>query len=130
MYDYRTEHDYLGETAEILEGMNGRTIKKAKEAVDAVVETAKADDYKQWRDWINTAILPVLKNYAELHNSLLTIHYDQQDVVMAELQNSDDWDLSGRSIRWAMNFADKVAVVSEDEGIVLTLIYNINDWNN
>ena len=83
----------------------------------------------KYTEWFNTAILPVLKEYAERTSSILDIERDRETLIQATLRNSCGLDISSDSHRlyMAVMSAVHIFVDVEDGDPVLVLTYDLKE---
>lgn len=83
-------------------------------------------------EWFDTAILPVLKEFAELTSSILDIERDKKEIIQATLRNSCGIEFSSgcRCMYVAVIMAAQVMVDVEQGDPVFILTYDCNKFIN
>lgn len=83
-------------------------------------------------EWFDTAIFPVLKEYAELTCSILDIERDKKEIIQAALRNSNGLDFTenSRCLYMASIMAVQTFVDVEQGDLVLILTYHCREFIN
>lgn len=82
--------------------------------------------------WFNSAILPVLKEYAEQTSSILDIERDKKDIIQATLRNSCGLSImeNCHGLYMALIMAVQIFVDIEDKDPALVLTYDCHKFVN
>lgn len=128
-YDYSTEADDLDIAAE-LDIMTVKERKAAAQAIRRIRQNGCAVRIDRSRSWFNAALLPVLRDFAEMTASVLEISSDDASIVTAILKNRAGWDIteSCRMMRMAFNLADYIRINAEGDTMVLTLVFDCEKY--
>ncbi len=128
-YDYSTEADDLDITAE-LDIMTVKERKAAAQAIRRIRQNGCAVRIDRSRSWFNAALLPVLRDFAEMTASVLEISSDDAPIFTAVLKNRTGWDIteSCRMMRMAFHMADYIRISAETDTVVLTLVFDCEKY--
>lgn len=128
VYDYRIKAEELNRIAIDFDNLSGKQQLEVAEAIKNI----KQEKEQEAKICFNSAILPILKDFAELTSSLLTIEENNKNqTVIATLKNSCSLDITEncRCMRGLLIIANYINITVEDEGIILSLIFDYEKLN-
>ena len=116
-------------TAE-LDIMTVKERKAAAQAIRRIRQNGCAVRIDRSRSWFNAALLPVLRDFAEMTASVLEISSDDAPIFTAVLKNRTGWDIteSCRMMRMAFHMADYIRISAETDTVVLTLVFDCEKY--
>ena len=128
VYDYRVKADELTKISMEFDNLSGREQLKVAEAI----KNMKQEQEQDAKVYFDNAILPVLQDFANLTSSLLlTEENNEKQTITATLKNSCSLDIteSCRCMRGIFVIASYINMAVEDEGIVLSLLFDYEKLN-
>ncbi len=126
-YDYTIDAERLNEAQIKIDTLPNDQLLKLAETVDEIRAVASEKQLENSKQYFKLAILPVLKDFAEMTCSRLTIDLqDGKQSIVATLQNPDGFDItqSCKFMRTAMFYSDHIGISFEDNAICLNLIFD------
>lgn len=110
-YDYRQDTDSINETQAKIDLLSEKEAKQVSEFISSLKEQSTA-----LLERFTSALLPSLKNFAEITGSLLTVDENKHSCIIAELTNSHGFDIteSCRIIRAIFTLANQIGIDSTD----------------
>ena len=110
-FDY-TGMDQAGNLADIAETLSQDEAAAAMEAIESVRRKHADDAVRDFRTWFDAALLPILKDFAELVGAKLTIQQDHFHDITAVFTGRCDFDITAtqKRMRMAMAAADHISV--------------------
>lgn len=96
-YDFTVNADVVGSVPEELDRLTNKEIIAVHDAIQRIRKETEADATTKHIAWFDTAILPVLKEYAERTSSILDIERDRETLIQATFRNSGGLDISSES---------------------------------
>ena len=127
-YDYRVKAEELSEISMEFDNLSGKQQLEVAKAINNI----KQEQEQEAKAYFDNAILPVLQDFAELTSSLLVIEEsNRSSTVTAILKNSCSLDIteSCRCMRGIFVIASYINMAVEDEGIVLSLLFDYEKLN-
>lgn len=131
-YDY-TQTPLIGDDISIeIDRFNNRQLKELKEDVDRIKREERLENRKNGNKWFDSALLPVLKDFAELTASLLEIERDDNGIITVAFRNKEGIDIteSCKYMRIALFAASNISVDCDDEKAILALVFDCNNFAN
>lgn len=86
-YDYRQDTDSINETQAKIDLLSEKEAKQVSEFISSLKEQSAKEQSTALLERFTSALLPSLKDFAELTGSLLTVEESKQYCVVAELTN-------------------------------------------
>ncbi len=128
-YDFTANADLAGNVPAELDRLTNKEVIAVHEAIQKIKQDTETEATTKYTEWFNTAILPVLKEYAERTSSILDIERDRETLIQATLRNSCGLDISSDSHRlyMAVMSAVHIFVDVEDGDPVLVLTYDLKE---
>ncbi|MCB7067687.1 hypothetical protein LI031_27945 [Enterocloster citroniae] len=128
IYDYREQKDYFEEASLKLDSFNNKQMKIASEAIDKIAIETEQTSQEFWLNWFDNAILPVLRDFAEMTTSLLEIEKNAY-LITATLcsQNSIDFTKNCMA-RLALFSAAHIEIDKCSDGVSLCLSFDYNKY--
>ena len=110
-FDY-TGTDQAGNLATMAETLSQDEAAAAMEAIESVRRKHADDAVRDFRAWFDTALLPILKGFAELTGAKLTIRQDHFHDITAVFTGRCGFDITAaqKRMRMAMAVADHISV--------------------
>lgn len=120
-YDYRQDTDSINETQAKIDLLSEKEAKQVSEFISSLKEQSTA-----LLERFTSALLPSLKDFAELTGSLLTVEESKQYCVVAELTNRQGFDIteSSKIIRAIFTLANHIGIGSKDGETCISLIFD------
>lgn len=120
-YDYRQDTDSINETQAKIDLLSEKEAKQVSEFISSLKEQSTA-----LIERFTSALLPSLKDFAELTGSLLTIEESKHYCIVAELTNRQGFDIteSCRIIRAIFTLANHIGIGSKDGETCISLIFD------
>ena len=111
-YDYRQDTDSINETQAKIDLLSEKEAKQVSEFISSLKEQSAKEQSTALLERFTSALLPSLKDFAELTGSLLTVEESKQYCVVAELTNRQGFDIteSSKIIRAIFTLANHIAV--------------------
>uniref|UniRef100_UPI0035218ACD hypothetical protein n=1 Tax=Enterocloster clostridioformis TaxID=1531 RepID=UPI0035218ACD len=99
------------------------------EAIQRIRQDTEIEATTKHMEWFDTAILPVLKEYAEQTSSILDIERDREMLIQATLRNACGLDISSdsRCLYMAIMSTVHLSVDVENGDPVLVLTYDLKE---
>ena len=124
-YDYRTQGDRLYDYAAKMDTFNARQLKKAAEMIDEIASDGERETQLYWESWFDSAIVPLLQEYAEMSSGLLEINKDDSGIVTANLKQERGFTITENCmLRSILLMAHNISMDAKDGEIVLTLTFD------
>lgn len=123
IYDYQN-NGYL-EIDEQYDSLSGEERRRLNEAFKSIRRQAQQEAEEEARKWFYSAVLPVLKHYAEESESVLTLEEKPDNSVVAVLKNNVGFGLAEmrKKLRIVMGLAVHTDIRWEEDGIRLELVF-------
>lgn len=120
-YDYRQDTDSINETQAKIDLLSEKEAKQVSEFISSLKEQSTA-----LLERFTSALLPSLKNFAEITGSLLTVDENKHSCIIAELTNSHGFDIteSCRIIRAIFTLANQIGIDSTDGETRISFIFD------
>lgn len=96
-YDFTVNTDMAGSVPEELDRLTNKEMIAVHEAIQRIKQDTETDATTKHIAWFDTAILPILKEYAERTSSILDIERDRETLIQATLRNPVGLDISSES---------------------------------
>lgn len=128
-YDFTVNANVVGNVPEELDRLTNKEIIAVHDAIQRIRKETEADATTKHIAWFDTAILPVLKEYAERTSSILDIERDKETLIQATFRNSGGLDISSESRCLYMAIMSAVHILIDVEGgdPVLILTYDLKE---
>ena len=110
-FDY-TGTDQAGNLADMAENLSQAEAAAAMEAIESVRRKRADDAVQDFRAWFDAALLPILKDFAELVGAKLTIRQDRFHDITASFTGRCGFDITAtqKRMRLALTAADHISV--------------------
>ena len=110
-FDY-TGTDQADNLADMAENLSQDEAAAAMEAIESVRRKRADDAVRDFRTWFDAALLPILKEFAELVGAKLTIRQDHFHDITAAFTGRCGFDIMAtqKRMRMAMAVADHISV--------------------
>ena len=110
-FDY-TGTDQAGNLAAMAENLSQEEAAAAMKAIEKVRQKRVDDAVRDFRTWFDAALLPILKEFAELVGAKLTIRQDHFHDITAAFTGRCGFDIMAtqKRMRMAMAAADHISV--------------------
>ena len=107
-----TGTDQVGNLADMAENLSHDEAAAAMEAIEKVRRERADDAVRDFRAWFDAAILPILKDFAELAGAKLTIRQDRFHDITAVFTGRCGFDITAtqKRMRMALAAADHISV--------------------
>lgn len=132
-FDY-TGTDQAGNLATMAETLSQDEAAAAMEAIESVRRKHADDAVRDFRAWFDTALLPILKGFAELVGAKLTIRQDHFHDITAVFTGRCGFDITAtqKRMRMALATADHISVNRhiDGDGVELVLVYGFPEGAN
>ena len=129
-FDY-TGTDQAGNLAAMAENLSQAA---AMEAIESVRRKRADDAVRDFRTWFDAALLPILKEFAELVGAKLTIRQDHFHDITAAFTGRCGFDIMAtqKRMRMALATADHISVNRhiDGDGVELVLVYGFPEGAN
>ena len=89
-YDYTANVDLARNVPEELDRLTNKEMIALHEAIQRIRQDTEIEATTKHMEWFDTAIIPVLKEYAEQTSSILDIERDREMLIQATLRISQD----------------------------------------
>ena len=128
-YDYTANVDLARNVPEELDRLTNKEMIALHEAIQRIRQDAEIEATTKHMEWFDTAILPVLKEYAEQTSSILDIERDREMLIQATLRNACGLDISSdsRCLYMAIMSTVHLSVDVENGDPVLVLTYDLKE---
>lgn len=131
-YDFTDHENAADQVLSDVEELSNKERLALRKAMEQIKTETEAETITKHLAWFNSAILPVLKEYAELTSSILDVERDKKEIIQATLRNSCGLSFSYdcRCLYMAVIMASYVAVDVEDKDPILVLTYDCHKFVN
>lgn len=128
-YDFTVNADLAGNVPEELDRLTNKEMIAVHEAIQQIKQNTETEATTKHMEWFDTAILPVLKEYAEQTSSILDIERDRETLIQATLRNACGLDISSDShcLYIAIMSTVHLSVDVENGDPVLVLTYDLKE---
>ena len=128
-YDFTVNADLAGNVPEELDRLTNKEMIAVHEAIQQIKQNTETEATTKHMEWFDTAILPILKEYAEQTSSILDVERDRETLIQTTLRNSCGLDISSDSHRLYMAIMSTVHISADVENgdPVLVLTYNLKE---
>lgn len=129
-YDYRSLGNDFDTASCKLDTFNAKQLRQAIQAIESIEADTARDNRVYWGQWFNNALVPVLKDFAEMTGSLLRLDMDlEMGILTAEIINPQSLDITESCmIRTAIFTASNITIDTNENGVVLVLIFDSNKY--
>lgn len=126
-YDYSGVIEQSDKLISLVDTLNGTEITAAIQAISEAKQISLKKSEEQISQWFDAAILPILKEFAEMTASVLEIERPQNTYFIATLSHSQEFDIteSCRAMRFILAFSNHIGINSTDGITTLTLIFDL-----
>ena len=132
-FDY-TGTDQADNLADMAENLSQDEAAAAMEAIESVRRKRADDAVRGFRTWFDAALLPILKEFAELVGAKLTIRQDHFHDITAAFTGRCGFDIMAtqKRMRMALATADHISVNRhiDGDGVELVLVYGFPEGAN
>lgn len=131
-YDFTENGNSADDILSDVEDLNIKQRLALHEAIKQIKINIESETVTKHMEWFDTAIFPVLKEYAELTCSILDIERDKKEIIQATLRNSNGLDFAenSRCLYMAIIMAVQIFVDVEQGDPVLILTYDCRKFIN
>ena len=114
-YDYRQDTDSINETQAKIDLLSEKEAKQVSEFISSLKEQSAKEQSTALLERFTSAF-SIIKDFAELTGSLLTVEESKQYCVVAELTNRQGFDIteSSKIIRAIFTLANHIGIGSKD----------------
>lgn len=129
-YDFTVNAEIAGSVPEELDRLTKKEVIAVHEAIQRIKQDTETEATTKLIEWFDTAILPVLKEYAERTSSILDIERDRETLIQATLRNACGLDISSdiHCLYMAIMSAVHIFVDVEEGDPVLVLTYDLKSY--
>ena len=129
-YDFKEELEAAGNAVAAVDDLSVEQLLLLHEAIADIKNKTEADILKQGEEWFQTAIMPVLKNYARIMGAVLEIEKLDEEVMTATLRSRSGFDISEKCrLLYAILMATAhISIEKADEELLLVLSYDIGHF--
>lgn len=127
-YDFRNTQN-IGEIPAMLDSMSSKEIRAVGDAIVEIKRQSQQEEIDKCSQWITDALVPIIKDFAELTCSILTID-KEGTLIIITLSNTHSLDITGvcRGMHIALNAASQISIQLDGKDITLTLTYDCNQF--
>lgn len=131
-YDFREESDTAGNVSAEIDSLNVKQLVLVHKAIESIKAETEADSLNQGEEWFSTAILPILKGYAQITGAVLEIEKMDSNVITATLRCRSGFDISEqyRPLYAALMATVHISIEKADEEVLLVLAYDFRNFMN
>lgn len=124
VYDYRTIEETMMDLE--LDRLKPPERKKLDEALKQIKLEHASETVRCHMRWFDTAIVPILKSFAEMSSSELLIDKKADSLAIAVLKNPYGFDIMDTDKWWrtALAAAGHIGIDAEEGEVVLTLTFD------
>lgn len=129
-FDFRVSNELVENANATIDRLSSRELIKLSKVAENIYQTQKQDQIKKAKEYFDVAILPLLKDFAEMSGSLLYIEErDEKGSIQAIFKNSAGFDIteSCKLMRNAIFVSNAIGIMSEENESVLSLVYDYNE---
>lgn len=129
-YDFREDSEAAGSVVAEVDGLSVDQLILVHEAIADIKAKTAEDHLKQGEEWFQTAILPVLKNYAQVMGAVLDVDKMDEEVMTATLRTRSGFDISEqyRLLYAVLMAAVHISIEKVDEELLLVLAFDIRHF--
>ena len=129
-YDFRNP-DIQERQEQFMQEVDNLTNAEMEELIETfntIKANSKTKKAETSENYFNIAILPVLKDFAELTSSILEIEKDDNHIITASFKNTRRMDITESCVcmKMILNAASHITVDREGEFTTLTFIFDCN----
>ena len=127
-YDYSGTIEQSDQLSQLLDTLSKCEITAALQAISEAKQTNRKENERKSSQWFEVAILPVLKDFAEMTSSILEIDRPQPAYFVATLSNEYGFDIteSCRAMRFLLNFSNHIGISKIEKNVILTLMFDLS----
>ena len=126
-----TGADQAGNLADMAENLSQKEAAAAMEAIEKVHQKRADDAVRDFRTWFDAALLPILKDFAEITGSRLKIQQDPWHDITATFSSQCGIDIAPREKRMHMviSAADHISInkQTDSDRVDFSLIFGFPD---
>ena len=125
-YDY-TQTPLIGDDISIeIDRLNNRQLRELRDDVDRIKREERLENKKNGNKCFDSALLPVLKDFAELTASLLEVERDDNGIITVAFRNKRGIDIteSCKYMRMALFAASNMSVEGDGEKVRIAWGYD------
>lgn len=132
IYDFRNTdlQDQQQKFMQEIDTLNKTEFNELVKQFEQIKEKSYTNDIETVIEWFDLAILPVLKDFAELTSSILEIERGTKNIITANIKNTNMVCITESCICFKMVLlgAAQIAIDRENEFVVLSLIFDCNKF--
>lgn len=128
IFDYtQNEKDAL--SIEV-DSLSAKEVGKVNQAIVGIKKEFTSIRQENSLIWANNAILPILKDFAEVTSSVLQVDTDNPRILVATLKNTAGFDIteSCKCMKLIFDLANHIGIDVENGQIALSLIFDCSDY--
>ncbi|MBS6952117.1 MAG: hypothetical protein KH230_02675 [Enterocloster asparagiformis] len=128
-YDY-SEHGPGNDISAELDAMSPKELQAVAQAIRDIRRSSAHARQDSSRAWFNAAILPALRDFAEMTASVLEITDSDRPIVCAVLRNAEGLDITNscKCMKMALNLADYIHMAADEGGVALSLTFDCQSY--
>lgn len=131
-YDFRLDVSVENQLLAEVEKFNARQRRKVYESLMEIKKSTEMETIAEYTGWFDLAIVPILKEFAQMSSALLKIQKDNKGIIEATLTSSFGMDIidNSRCLYMLLVLATMVSVHAEDNDIILQLTFDSRQFVN
>lgn len=129
-YDYRIPNEAVDQAGAKIDKLSGKDRLKLAETAKDMQQAQEAEQFVKAKEYFTNAVLPGLKDFAEMSGSILTVEEHDERMSMQVCFRCDtgfDITESCRLMRSLLLMAGCIGIASEDGESILSLTYDYGD---
>ncbi|MBE7723655.1 MAG: hypothetical protein E7244_04210 [Enterocloster citroniae] len=123
-YDFTKETDYINEVQNKIDTLSTAEAKQVAEYINSIKEKTAQEQTSKLLALLHNAILPCIREYAEMTNSRLTIESNNA-ILIVTLENPCGFDIteSCKAMKSIISFSSHIGIDIKEGNASLALIF-------
>lgn len=129
-YDYRVSDEALDKVSIMIDKLPNKTLVKLSEKAEELQQRQDEERLSKAKEYFQAAILPGLKDFAEMSSSILYIEeHDEKLTMQAIFKNELGFDIteSCRLMRSLLFMSNFIGIMTEGKETILSLVYEYKE---
>ncbi|HJC48554.1 MAG TPA: hypothetical protein IAA04_10925 [Candidatus Lachnoclostridium pullistercoris] len=128
VYDYSNKKTFDDLSIEVDCLTEKERMELSKELI-RIREKHENDNKAHWLNWFESSILPILKEFAEMTESLLEIDVNEQSLINISLKNNYSINITENCmVKFILQLAQHISVEAKDNEVIFSFTFDCNKY--
>ena len=113
-----------------VDSLSPKEVRQVNQAITTIKQNSSTIRQQNSLIWFNTALLPILQDYAELTSSFLQVEPDDTGIIIATIKNSMGLDIgeSHKCMKMLLGLATHIGVNIDNGQATLNLVFECSEY--